>query len=145
MAALVAERTPEGDLPTAPALGGVLHARFGITADPRSIARRLARYLERQEKTSPTSPPAVSPSRDDYVTAYERLRLHVVSPTAGAGAGSLGLARLLQEGLPGWPATVATLGLERPRGSSPIEPGLAGRDLRTGPLRDPDHHARPAA
>ena len=53
MAALTAERTAEGDLPTPAALAVVLHERWGITAHPRSIARRLVWYLEHQEKKRP--------------------------------------------------------------------------------------------
>ena len=43
-------RTEDGSVPRASALLSVLKERFGITAHPRSIERRLLHYIQRQEK-----------------------------------------------------------------------------------------------
>jgi transposase len=47
---LATARTDEGAVPRAPALAALLKDRFGITAHPRSIERRLLRYIQRREK-----------------------------------------------------------------------------------------------
>lgn len=47
---LATARADDGTVPRAPALASLLKDRFGITAHPRSIERRLLRYIQRQEK-----------------------------------------------------------------------------------------------
>lgn len=50
LAVLAKARTAEGTIPPPTTLARLLHEQFGMTAHPRSIARSLVRYAERQEK-----------------------------------------------------------------------------------------------
>ena len=64
--------------------------------------------------------------------AYEQLRRQMVGGAPRAGPGGLGLTRLLQEGLPGWLAAVAALGVSRSRCPAAVEPGPSRRDAPMG-------------
>jgi helix-turn-helix protein len=50
LAVLTTARTEDGTVPRTTALAALVKDRFGISVHPRSIERRVLRYIQRQEK-----------------------------------------------------------------------------------------------